>query len=153
MVSFIESSCSALASGGGELVPSMCSASSSSPVRPLLLRSDIAWAPEDDVLPGGSAGAVESRDLSLSDVGGSASPPVEERLYELPPSVAGRLAFGEALSAAHCRRRSKRRREDESAELDDAAEGVAGSGPAPPCGDEDDKGDDEGASGGGSLST
>jgi len=70
-------------------------------------------------------------------VGGSVDPTEEEGVYELPPSVADRLAVGETLSAAHRRRRIKRRREDESAELDDAA-GAAGGGSMPPRGDDSD---------------
>jgi hypothetical protein len=48
-------------------------------------------------------------------MGGLADPAEEEGVYELPPSVADRLAVGEALSAAHRRGRIKRRREDDGA--------------------------------------
>ncbi len=273
-----------------DLGPPVASASSSSPVRPLLLRSDVAWTPEDnargpgsssasassrsisaissgyvpsrgmlgerilrdyeaymaglrdgvgsavglsgEVAPGltggvtqrerdayragvevGFSGAVEARALSMSDVGGSAisaravpatiggaflsglragmgeeeSPaPVgvrdphvnhaytagmrwsaggayersvdgsaglaeEETAYELPPSVADRLAVGEALSAAHRLGRIKRRREDEKAELDDVA-GSTGSDSGPPR-DDDADGGGGGVTGGGCKPT
>ena len=123
-----------LAGGGDFLIPPVSASSSSSPVRPLLLRSDVSRTPEED--------SRLSRDSSGGDflLPGWTDPPEEERVYEFPPRVMERLAFGEALSAAHRRERSKRRREDESAELDDGA-GVAVSGPMPPR--------DDGAGGGG----
>jgi len=93
-----------------------------------------------------SAGGAYERSM-----GGSADPAEEEALYELPPSVADRLAVGEALSAAHRRGRIKRRREDESAELDDVA-GAAGGGSVPPR-DDDTDGGGGGAAGGGFKST
>ena len=198
---------------------------SSSPVRPLFLRSDIAWTPEGDARgPGGSsasassrsvsavssgyvpsrdmlgerilrdyesymsglrdgvtsgmvasppgpaggviprsrdayraglemglAGAVEARALSVSvpapGVSGSANPPEEEGVYELPPGVADRLAVGEALSAVHRRGRIKRRREDGSAEHDDVTD-VTGSGSGLPRDDDADDGDSGAAVGG-----
>ncbi len=53
------------AGGGGGLGPPVASASSSSPVRPLLLRSDVAWTPEDSVRrPGGSSASASSRSVS-----------------------------------------------------------------------------------------
>ena len=84
-------------------------------------------------------------------MGGSVDPTEEEGVYELPPSVADRLAVGETLSAAHRRGRIKRRREDESAELDDVA-GAAGGGSVPPR-DDDTDGGGGGAAGGGFKST
>jgi len=84
-------------------------------------------------------------------MGGSVDPAEEEGVYELPPSVADRLAVGETLSAAHRRRRIKRRREDESAELDDVT-GAAGGDSVPPRGDDSDS-DGGGAAVGGCRPT
>ena len=219
----------ALASVG--LGPPVSDVSSSSPVRPLLLRADVSWTPEESArgsggsctsvsaegvsaissgcvpswdsvggrilrdyetymsglrdgvagvvvgsplgLSGGRtprerdayragvqvgvAGAAEVRSTSVSGVDGSAISPGARlprgtsQVYELPPGVVERLAFGEALHAAHRRGRGKRRREDGNATLDDVA-GEGESDPAPPCDDEP-SGGDEGATGGGSMST
>jgi hypothetical protein len=65
MVSCAESICSAVAGGGGGLGPPMSSASASSPVRPLLLRSDVAWTPEEGTRgPGASSASASSRSVS-----------------------------------------------------------------------------------------
>jgi len=57
------------AGGGGGLGPPVASASSS-PVRPLLLRSDIAWTPEDSARgPGGSSTSASSRSFSAGSSG------------------------------------------------------------------------------------
>jgi len=103
----------------------------------------------------GFAGAVEARALSMSvpapGVSGSANPPEEEGVYELPPSVADRLAVGEALSAAHRRGRIKRRREGDGAKLDDMT-GSTGSDSEPPR-DDDADGGGGGVTGGGCKPT
>ncbi len=73
-------------------------------------------------------------------VDSSADAPEDETVYELPPSVADRLAVGDALSAAHRRGRAKRRREDANAELDDVS-GSTDIGSGPPRDDDADGGD------------
>jgi hypothetical protein len=56
--------------GGDGLGPPVASASSSSPVRPLLLRSDVAWTPEDSVRgPDGSSASASSRSVSAVSSG------------------------------------------------------------------------------------
>ncbi len=58
------------AGGGDGLGPPVASASSSSPVRPLLLRSDVAWTPEDSIRgPGGSSASASSRSVSAVSSG------------------------------------------------------------------------------------
>ncbi len=58
------------AGGGGGLGPPVASASSSSPVRPLLLRSNVAWTPEDSARgPGGSSASASSRSVSAVSSG------------------------------------------------------------------------------------
>ena len=58
------------AGGGGGLGPPVASASSSSPVRPLLLRSDVAWMPEDSAHgPGDSSASASSRSVSAVSSG------------------------------------------------------------------------------------
>ena len=58
------------AGGGGGLGPPVASASSSSPVRPLLLRSDVAWTPEDSARDlGGSSASASSRSVSAVSSG------------------------------------------------------------------------------------
>ena len=138
------------AGGGGDLGTPVTTRAS--PIRPLLLRSDVAWMPESGTVPPVSGSAV-------SPFGGDflrpgwANPPVEERVYELPPDVVGRLAIQEALGVAHRRGRGKRPRGDESAELDDAAVDVAGSSAPSRREDRADDDGDEGATGGGTSST
>ena len=58
------------AGGGGGLGPPVASASSSSPVRPLLLRSDVAWTPEDSARGhGGNSTSASSRSVSAVSSG------------------------------------------------------------------------------------
>ena len=58
------------AGGRDGLGPPVASASSSSPVRPLLLRSDVAWTPEDNARgPGGSSASASSRSISAISSG------------------------------------------------------------------------------------
>ena len=136
--------------GGGEadVGPPVSVGSRSSPGRPLLLRSDHPWTPvgssgvpvEGSV--DGSAGSRSTRSPyyhPLRSVSGGYSRRAietyeadlraetlaaaeEEGEYVFPQGVLDRLAVQESLSVA-ARRRRKRGREDETAELDDAGGG------------------------------
>ena len=123
--------------GGGEadVGPPVSAGSRSSPGRPLLLRSDVPLTPEgssDVPVEGsvdGSAGsvsggysrrAIETYEADLRAETLAAAE--EEGEYVFPQGVLDRLAVQESLSVA-ARRRRKRGREDETAELDDAGGG------------------------------
>ena len=148
----------------------------SSPGHLLLLRSDITWTPvESSGVPvGGSVDeSAESQSTRspyyhpLRSVSGGYSQRAIEA-YEtrlrteaigvhegeeecvFPQRVMDRLAVQESLSVA-ARRRRKRSRENETAELDDVG-AVSGGWPAPHR-DDDADGGGVGAGGGGSLST
>ena len=142
--------------GGGEagLEPPVSADSRSVPGRPLLLRSDVPCTPEgsadgpvaDSVVAssgsqstrspfyhplrsvsgGYSRRAVEAYEAGLRAEALAAAE--EEKEYVFPQDVLDRLAVQESLSIA-VRRRRKRSREDETAELDDAGD-VSGSGPS-----------------------
>ena len=123
-----------------------------SPRRPLLLRSDIPWTPEGSARePSADSSSASSgsgltvspsyrpfrsqsegsgrrvHDSYVADVlAGMAVATDEGRKYVFPQGVMDRLAVQESLGVA-VRRRRKRSREDETAELDDAGD-VPGSG-------------------------
>jgi len=162
-----------LGSGGADVGPPVSAGSRSSPNRPLLLRSDVPWTPEGSaggpvagavaessgsqstrspyyhplrsVSGGYSQRAIEAYEARLRAEAIGAHEDEEECVF--PQRVMDRLAVQESLSEA-ARQRRKRSREDETAELDDAAE-VARSCPATR---RDDGDDGDGAGGGGSLS-
>ena len=109
--------------GEAHLSHPVASALGASPARQLLLRADVPWTPVGGVREPGEVCA------SLSSGGGSrlrdgaigANEEVEE--YVFPQRVLDRLAMQESLSGAS-RRRRKRSREGDTAELDDAADVV-----------------------------
>jgi hypothetical protein len=165
-----------VSSGDADLGPPVSTVTRSSPGRPLLLRSDVSWTPEGSacVPTSGciaeSSGSQSSRSPyyhPLRSVSGGYSQRAidayeaglraearataeEEKEYVFPQGVLDRLAVQESLSVA-ARRRRKRGREDETAELDDVG-AVSGGWPAPHRDDDADGGGD-GAGGRGSLST
>ena len=129
------------------LGPPVSAGSRSSPGRPLLLRSDLPCTPTTgcvaetsgsqstrspyyhplrSVSGGYSQRAIDAYQAGLRAEALSAAE--EEKEYVFPQGVVDRLAVQEALGNA-TRRRRKRSREDETAELDDAGD-VSGSGPS-----------------------
>ncbi len=164
--------------GGGraDVGPPASAGSRSCSDRPLLLRSDVPWTPEGSaggpvagsvaessgsqstrspyyhplrsVSGGYSQRAIEAYEAQLRAEAIGAHEGEEECVF--PQRVMDRLAVQESLSVA-ARRRRKRGREDETAELDDVG-AVSGGWPAPHRDDDADGGGD-GAGGGGSLST
>jgi len=143
-----------VSSGDADLGPPVSTVTRSSPGRPLLLRSDVSWTPAgSECVPttgciAESSGSQSSRSPyyhPLRSVSGGYSQRAidayeaglraealaaaeEEKEYVFPQGVMDRLAVQESLSVA-TRRRRKRSREDETAELDDADD-VSGNAPS-----------------------